>query len=88
VFIKPIPSDVNQVHLLRTGSEEPPPPQQLIRRPDGPSHQETTMKNLILAAIATLSLGLGIANAQSLSHSAPNQNSTAAWSNFAGAVGN
>jgi hypothetical protein len=29
------------------------------------------MKNLILAAIATLSLGLGVANAQSLSHSAP-----------------
>jgi hypothetical protein len=27
------------------------------------------MKNLILAAIATLSLGLGVANAQSLSHS-------------------
>jgi hypothetical protein len=29
------------------------------------------MKNLILAAIATLSLGMGVANAQSLSHSAP-----------------
>ncbi len=29
------------------------------------------MKNLILAAIATLSLGLGVANAQSLSHAAP-----------------
>jgi hypothetical protein len=29
------------------------------------------MKNLMLAAIASLSLGLGVANAQSLSHSAP-----------------
>jgi hypothetical protein len=29
------------------------------------------MKNLILAAIATLGLGMGAANAQSLSHSAP-----------------
>jgi hypothetical protein len=37
----------------------------------GPPQQETTMKNLILAAIATLSLGIGVANAQSLSHSAP-----------------
>ena len=33
--------------------------------------QESTMKNLILAAIATLSLGMGVASAQSLSHSAP-----------------
>jgi hypothetical protein len=29
------------------------------------------MKNLMLAAIATLSLGMGVANAQSLSHSTP-----------------
>jgi hypothetical protein len=29
------------------------------------------MKNLMLAALATLSLGIGVANAQSLSHSAP-----------------
>jgi hypothetical protein len=45
------------------------------------------MKNLILAAIATLSLGLGVANAQSLSHAAPGQTTTTGWSNFAGAVG-
>ena len=29
------------------------------------------MKNLMLAAIATLSLGMGVANAQSLNDSAP-----------------
>ena len=29
------------------------------------------MKNFILAAIATLGLGIGVANAQSLTHSAP-----------------
>jgi hypothetical protein len=34
-----------------------------------------TMKNLMLAAIATLSLGLGVANAQTLTHPA-NQTST------------
>lgn len=45
------------------------------------------MKNLILAAIATLSLGLGVANAQSLSHSAPTQGNTPAWSNFSGGMG-
>ncbi len=32
------------------------------------------MKTMILAAIAALSLGIGAANAQSLSHSAPPQN--------------
>ena len=42
------------------------------------------MKNLILAVIATLGLGLGVANAQSLTHAAPNQSS---WSDFAGSVG-
>jgi hypothetical protein len=44
------------------------------------------MKNLILAAVATLSLGLGVANAQSLSHAAPPSN-TAGYSTFSGAVG-
>jgi hypothetical protein len=29
------------------------------------------MKNLILAALAVLSLGVGVANAQSLAHGAP-----------------
>jgi hypothetical protein len=32
-----------------------------IRRDDGPFQQEPIMKNLILAAIATLSLGIGAA---------------------------
>jgi hypothetical protein len=45
------------------------------------------MKNLIMAAIATLSLGLGIANAQPLSHAAASQTTSSAWSNFAGSVG-
>jgi hypothetical protein len=46
------------------------------------------MKNLILAAFATLSLGLGVANAQSLSHATPlNNNGTADYSAFQGAVG-
>jgi hypothetical protein len=46
------------------------------------------MKNLILAALATLSLGIGVANAQSLSHAAPAvQHNTSAWSNFSGTMG-
>jgi hypothetical protein len=43
------------------------------------------MKNLILAAIATLSLGIGVANAQSLNHAAPPSHNTSGWSNFLGA---
>jgi hypothetical protein len=43
------------------------------------------MKNLILAAIATLSLGIGAANAQSLSHAAPPSHNSSGWSNFMGA---
>jgi hypothetical protein len=43
------------------------------------------MKSLILAAFATLSLGLGVANAQSLSHAAPPSHNTSSWSNFLGA---
>jgi hypothetical protein len=43
------------------------------------------MKSLILAAFATLSLGLGVANAQSLSHAAPTNHNSASWSNFWGA---
>jgi hypothetical protein len=43
------------------------------------------MKNLILAAIATLSLGLGVANAQSLSHAAPPSHNTPTW--FSGVAG-
>lgn len=34
------------------------------------------MKKVILAALTVLSLGAGIANAQSLSHSAPSQTTT------------
>jgi hypothetical protein len=42
------------------------------------------MKNLILAAIATLSLGLGVANAQPLNHVTPAQTSISVFSGVAG----
>jgi hypothetical protein len=74
VFRKQILSTADQVHLLGTGRRETAGRRTLkpsIRRDDGPSQQESMMKNLILAAIATLSLGIGVASAQSLSHSAP-----------------
>jgi hypothetical protein len=90
VRIKPILSNADQVHVLRTGKREGPGrriPNPSIRRAGGPPQQETLMKNLILAAFATLSLGLGVANAQSLSHAAPAQTNTPAWSNFSGAMG-
>jgi hypothetical protein len=45
------------------------------------------MKNLILAAIATLSLGIGAANAQSLSHAAPPSHNNSGWSTFYGTGG-
>jgi hypothetical protein len=44
------------------------------------------MKNLILAAFASLSLGLGVANAQSLSHAAPAQHNSSGWSTFSGGL--
>jgi hypothetical protein len=53
------------------GKPQTPDPKTFDPPPGGPPQQETTMKNLMLAAIAALSLGVGVANAQSLSHSAP-----------------
>jgi hypothetical protein len=41
----------------------------------GPAVKEKLMKQLILAAVAVLSLGVGSAFAQSLAHEAPSQSS-------------
>jgi hypothetical protein len=40
------------------------------------------MKTLILAAFATLNLGIGVANAQSLSHSAASRQRTGSQHNW------
>jgi hypothetical protein len=65
VLSKPILSTTDQAYLLDTGQRETADadPKTFDPPSGGPPQQETMMKNLILAAIATLGLGIGVAAA-------------------------
>jgi hypothetical protein len=86
--MKLILSEADRPYLLRIGKRETENCRSQKPRSAtvADRNRRTMMKNLILAAFATLSLGMGVANAQSLSQATPSHHNTPTWSNFSGGL--